>query len=185
MARTRCRYPDQDVKLRFERMFCGSNRLTRASADRITMPVKEGGMGLPELCSAAEAAYIGSWSSALPEVLKAINIPTPDILPRTRNPFAVIVGKAAEAQQIVGQYSTPAPSAPGGALKMRQRSLTTWATKARVQAWHSEPSTDPKHKAWARSCGGPGAGSWLLPATHPSGVLTDEVQIRNQPSPVC
>jgi len=155
-------------------MFCGPNTLSKPSVERITMPVKEGGMGLPDLCITTEAAYIGSWASALPEVLKAIDVPTSDLLPGSRNPFAVIASKVAEAQQLVGQYSTPAPSAPKGAFKMTQRSLTSVATKAKVQMWHNAPEIDVKHKAWARSCGGPGAGSWLLPATHPSAVLADE-----------
>ena len=29
------------------------------------------------------------------------------------------------------------------------------------------------HRAWAKSCGWPGAGAWLLPATSPAHVLVD------------
>ncbi len=39
-------------------------------------------MGLPLVEIAAEAAYVGSWATALPEVLKAILLPLPDILAR-------------------------------------------------------------------------------------------------------
>ena len=155
-------------------MFAGQADMPLESIRRINMPVKDGGMGIPSLVDSAEAAYVGSWATALPDVLRAISLPIPEILARQGNPFGAILTKVVSAQQHLGQFSTPAPLLAEGAFKVNQKVLTQCAVKIRTTDWHNDCTIDARHKAWARSCGGPGAGGWLMPASHLSAVLSDE-----------
>ncbi len=42
-----------------------------------------------------------------------------------------------------------------------------------LDAYYGASHITLAEKAWTRSCGGPGAGTWLLPAFHPTHVFPD------------
>jgi hypothetical protein len=161
---------DDQVRTFFVRHFV-TGTMTGAADRRIFHPVRDGGMGIPNLQRAAPAANAASWAAAQEEILKMTNTATAEELMTPNTTLAKILEGTRALCAEAAQHSAPAPMAQPRPFKPTQKALQNIAVKSEMQSFFADSIVQVIEKAWARSCGGPGAGAFLLPAMHPTHVI--------------
>ena len=130
-------------------------------------------MGIPLLRDGAEAAYVACWHGVLPEIMRRLEVEDSAILAEASPILADVVNLVDDANRVADDSNVGGPILRPRSMKVTQKRLVALRNKQVLQEWEARDDVSDSHRAWAKSCGGPGAGAWLLPATSPAHVLTD------------
>jgi len=144
--------------------------LDAAAWRQATLPLRLGGLGLPDLATLPPAAFLGSLGATLHPMAAGRGVHTPDAL---RQHFPRLAADAAAAGTCLGAAGAEGVPALedllGGARVGLQKELTAETQRARADALRRELPAD--RQAWLRSCSGAGAGAWLQPPRSKGDVL--------------
>ena len=167
--------------------------LTEHQAEQAQLALGRGGFGLRSLYKTREAAWVGSWLGTLPRVRDSCPDGWASKAELTRGNYAWsqedwaralldatdALGAAGAFLDADGEACRYAPEGPWGwedgfqPLRRRQRELSQKLEDQRLrELLQAAAQTD---KARLRSCGGPGAGTWLAAIPADAGLsFTDE-----------
>ena len=141
---------------------------------RLFHPLREGGMGLLNVALTANAANGASWLLCLREAMASAAAPDLDTLvARCPKLQAQLLTAQALANAAAPTRARDQPVYAPAGVSLSQRALARAAAEAEVRAFLDGAETAPALAAWARSCGGPGAGAWLWAPQRPEHVMTD------------
>jgi len=141
-------------------------------AERIFFAAKDSGLGCSSTTLAHHAAWVASWSAALPTVVAAACAADLDDLCALWPAFSATATSIREAHEAATGAYTPQLPVPRE-LGANQSVLAGVARRSAVKKWFANPETNDRAKAWARSCGGPGAGAWLNAPQASDHALSD------------
>ena len=125
------------------------------------LPLRSGGLGLPDLATLADAAYLGSLAQTLAAAAADHGISTEARLRATAPALTASAAAAGGRLRAKGANPPSLQEFLGQPQKGVQRALTHAAADARCAALLDALPVD--QKAWVQSCAGPGAGAWPLP----------------------
>jgi hypothetical protein len=139
-----------------------NTELAESAWEQAQLPLKLGGLGLPRLSTLADAAYLGSLAQTLSRAAGAHGIATADRLQTAATALAESASAASQRLHARGVQKAPGlQELLDASRKGTQKTLTDEAAHAAHNGLLDKLPAD--QQAWLRSCGGPGAGAYLLP----------------------
>ena len=165
--------------------------ITQPQQTQAALPTRLGGSGLLRFRGLRAQAWLGSWLGTLPAVraLAGERLASAEVCTQGQEGWAVALREATEELAAEGVYldhtgtvSGEEPAQPWGwadgtpALAQRQRLLS----RRRAEASRTRLLTTlpPAARARLRSCGGPGAGAWLLAAPTSNATRFKDAEFR-------
>ena len=146
---------------------------------RIFHPLRDGGLGFQSMELTADAASAASWQTALPSILRRLDVSCLPVLEELVPRLPGIQSCSARLAQLAGLEPPFTPeilmdSAGGSETIATQRMLSRAVMDDEMKHFYQELAAEPSRSAGAWSAGGPGAGGFTLPPTRPNQHLTDE-----------
>ena len=144
--------------------------LLEAARRQLGLPVREGGVGFGTLGSRHQAAYLGSWALCLQQVLDRLPHEDAEALTGAltngdhAHPVAAKLLDANSALQALGVADTKLPDLRSCAARAQRRAQARLSRAVGTVTRNSLLADHPHSRIRLRSCGGPGAGAFLLGA---------------------
>ena len=142
--------------------------------DQAFLPLRLGGAGITDVRVLAPAAFLGSVALTLSATMKPRGVHTDQALATKFPCLTGDVDAALGALAAAGAARLPTRQEMLGEARVGVQKVA-YATAAEAASDRLLQSLRPDHRAWLRSCSGPGAGAWLQPPRSSKDCMADPV----------